>query len=188
MSEGKRDFIDALASQLYVALVSRPNPHQYPSDADEAGARRAAKQAFFLAEEFWAHKAERDPVNRRLSLDARTIETALKEPVSPPPFDRDKAFDDEFRGHSMCAGVAREAIKLYLVAIKDAAVCFAATHKPLEELLSWDVSAQIEHRFHGMLIALETSSPMWAMHPMKRVTTDIQHAMETMRLIERERR
>ena len=118
-------------------------------------------------------------------LDARTIETALKEPVSPPPFDRDKAFDDEFRGH-LSGAANKETVHLYLVAIKDAALRFHADHLNVTDLDVWRGTYQIISAFIDMLNV--PGVPALKMGPNKRVATDIQHAMETMRLIERERR
>jgi hypothetical protein len=193
MHEGKRDFIDALAPQLYVALVSRPNPNQYPSDVGESGAKHAAAQAFFLAEEFWKYKVGR-PVSPARQLrnailaEEETFEHVPTRPTqldpTPPPFDKDKAFDDEFRDH-LSRVASKETARLYLAAIKDAALLFNASKRDLSELPAWKTTYQIVVAFSSMLRApAAANDPALARGLEKRVITDIHHAMKVMRLCE----
>lgn len=176
MSEtSKKNFIDDLAPRLYVALIASVNTRMYGMiEPDAPEARRRAKNAYFLAEQFWSYKEEREntPSTRAFSVPATTLSE------EPKPFDKDAAFEAEFKSH-MSGSRHQTVVRLYVAAVKDAALAHQAERRVDRDVPTWPRTLWIVQTFADLLTEC-ANAPGLSAGPLHRVTTDILHAKETM--------
>lgn len=178
MSEtSKKNFIDDLAPRLYVALIASVNTRMYGMiEPDATEARRRAKNAYFLAEQFWLYKEEREnvPTTRLLSVPATTLSE------EPKPFDKDAAFEAEFKSH-MSGSKHQAVVRLYVAAVKDAALAHQAERRVDRDVPTWPRTLWIVQTFADLLVeSHDNDDSCLKKGPLHRVTTDILHAKETM--------